>query len=79
MEQVKKLTQENKTRRGAAGFSINFLENLKTEFHKISWTSREELISYTKIVVSSTFIAGFAIYGVDLVIQGVLNFLSYLI
>lgn len=53
-----------------------FLENIKSEFSKISWTSKEELRAYTKIVVLTTFIFGMGVYLVDLFIQGSLNTLS---
>lgn len=84
MEQVRKMTQEapvngqTKSAKGEAKFSLQFLESFKSEFHKVSWTGKEELFTYTKIVVASTFVAAFAIYGVDLVIQGVLGILSYI-
>lgn len=56
-----------------AGQWQNFLGDLKDEFSKISWTSPDELKTYTKIVVIGTFLFGMGIYVMDLVIQGVLN------
>lgn len=53
-----------------------FVENIKTEFSKINWTSKEELRVYTKIVVLTTFAFGMSVYFVDLFIQGFLNTLS---
>lgn len=82
MEQVGKMTQEAPVKGSAKSIgnssALQFLEEFKSEFHKVSWTSKEELMTYTQIVVISTFVAGFAIYGVDLVLQGVLGLLSYL-
>jgi preprotein translocase subunit SecE len=57
----------------------NFLGDLKDEFRKISWTSPEELATYTKIVVIGTFVFGMGIYLMDLTIQGVLAGLGSLI
>jgi preprotein translocase subunit SecE len=59
-----------------AGQWTHFLGDIKDEFSKISWTSSEELITYTKIVVIGTFLFGMGIYFMDLIIQGVLSGLS---
>jgi preprotein translocase subunit SecE len=56
-----------------------FIADIKTEIQKITWTSREELLVYTKIVVIATFVFGMAIYSLDLIIQGALNLLSFLL
>lgn len=53
-----------------------FIKELKEELKKVSWTSREELILCTKIVVGSTFIFGLGIYLADLTMRGLLNWLS---
>lgn len=55
-----------------------FLGDVKEEFKKISWTSPEELRTYTKIVVATTFLFGMGIYVMDLVIQAALNGLEFL-
>lgn len=47
----------------------NFIDEAKAEFKKISWTSRDELRVYTKIVVWATFIFGMGIYVADFFIQ----------
>lgn len=56
-----------------------FAEDIKGEIHRITWTSRSELIFYTKVVVLSTLIFGLSIYALDLTIQSVLNTLSYIV
>lgn len=53
-----------------------FVGEIKDEFQKISWTSPEELKTYTKIVVGATFFFGIGIYLTDLVIHSVLNGLA---
>ena len=49
--------------------STEFVDEIKTEFKKVNWTSREELQVYTKLVVGATFVFGMSIYVVDLLIQ----------
>lgn len=56
-----------------------FVADIKSEIHKITWTSREELRAYTKIVVFATFSFGMSIYFLDLIIQGILGSLSLLL
>lgn len=56
--------------------AIEFFGEVKQEFKAISWTPKDELATYTKVVVGATFIFGMFIYLVDLVIQGTLQGLS---
>jgi preprotein translocase subunit SecE len=49
---------------------------IKDEFKKISWTSPEELKTYTQIVVGATFFFGIGIYVIDLFIHSLLNGLA---
>jgi preprotein translocase subunit SecE len=57
---------------------IQFIGEVKVEMKKISWSTPEELQTYTKIVVMMTLLLGIGIYIVDLLIQGVLNGLAIL-
>ena len=50
-----------------------FIQEMKEELKKVSWTSKAELIFSTKMVILSTFVLGFGIYLVDLAIKGVLE------
>lgn len=52
---------------------------VKEELKKISWTARGELMLSIQIVVLSTFLFGFAIYGVDLAIRGVLEMANWVV
>lgn len=52
---------------------IDFFGDVKAEFLKITWTSPEELRTYTKIVVGMTLFLGMGIYFMDLIIQLVLG------
>ncbi|MBA3815512.1 MAG: preprotein translocase subunit SecE [Parachlamydiaceae bacterium] len=56
-----------------------FLGDVKSEFNKITWTSSEELVSYTKIVVATTFLFGMGIYLMDLAIQLCLASLGFVL
>lgn len=56
----------------------DFVEEIKSEFRHITWTSKEELKAYTQIVVGATFVFGLGVYLVDLTIQSVLNVLTLL-
>lgn len=56
----------------------DLIEDIKKEFRQITWTSREELKTYTQIVVGATFALGMGIYFIDLFIQGVLSLLTWL-
>jgi preprotein translocase subunit SecE len=55
-----------------------FIGEVKEEFKRITWTSRDEIRSYAKIVVGMTFCCGLAIYLVDLVIRAALGTISSL-
>ena len=54
----------------------HYIADVKAEFNKINWTSKEELQTYTKIVVGATFVCGMGVYVVDLIIRGGLSFLE---
>lgn len=56
-----------------------FIADVKAEVQKITWTSRDELIFYTNLVVSATFVVGMMIYGLDLLIQAALGSLNFLL
>lgn len=55
------------------------ISEVKSEIYKIHWTSRDELITYTKIVVIATGVFGMGIYFSDLLVQSFLNGLGFLI
>ncbi len=53
--------------------AYEYFESVKTEFTKIQWTEGNEVWTYAKIVVASTFIFGLVIYLADLIIQRALG------
>ncbi len=57
----------------------DFITNIKSEVRHISWTSREDLITYTKIVVAMTFLFGMSIYFMDITIQTLLHGLNLIL
>lgn len=58
---------------------FDFIGEIKLEIQKITWTSRSELITYTKIVLAATFLLGLGIYFVDLLIRSTLVSLSHIV
>ncbi len=71
--QVEQLSSQTETEPSKKKFGAGYLRELKEELRKVTWTSKEELIVFTKIVVGATFALGLGIYGVDLLIKGGLN------
>jgi preprotein translocase subunit SecE len=70
-------TPSSKEVSSMSGWSpLEFVGEIKDEFSKITWTSPEELKTYTKIVVGATFFFGIGIYAIDLVIHSVLTGLA---
>lgn len=59
--------------------SFDFFGEVKQEFKKVTWTSRDELKAYTKIVVLATFISGMLLYLLDLFVKGTLDGLGGLV
>ncbi len=75
-----KKNQQTTTERAVSTKRIrDFVADIKSEIQKITWTSREELFAYTKIVVLATLIFGMTIYMLDLFIQSILGSLSFLL
>jgi preprotein translocase subunit SecE len=55
---------------------FEYVQELKDELRKVSWTTKEELKFSTKAVIGTTFVLGLGIYLVDLIIKGCLDFIS---
>lgn len=56
---------------------LSYLQEIKGELKRVSWTTKEELMHSTKVVIAVTFACGIGIYFVDLLIKGGLDFISY--
>lgn len=57
---------------------FQFIGATKREFKTLSWTTKAELKTATKVIVISTFTAGFTVYFADILIQKVLNSINLL-
>ncbi len=59
--------------------AFRFVQELKEELKKVSWTTKEELRLSTKIVIGAIFLFGLGIYLFDLVIKGALDFIALIV
>ena len=59
--------------------AFSFIQELKEELKKVSWTTKDELKLSTKLVVGATFFFGLGIYLFDLVIKGALDFVALVV
>lgn len=57
----------------------SYIQDLKEELKKVSWTSQEELRFATKMVVMTTLFFGIGIYLVDFLIKGSLEMIRAVI
>ena len=73
------VTITDKERTVPAKRAQQFVTEVKDEIQKINWTSREELMTYTQIVVVATFLFGMVIYLLDLCIQAALASLHWIV
>lgn len=53
--------------------AFSYVQELKEELKKVTWTTKAELVTCTKIVIGATFVFGLGIYIADLLIKGVLD------
>jgi preprotein translocase subunit SecE len=51
----------------------NFFQEVKQEMSKVSWPTREELKGTTIVVIVMTIILSLFIFGVDKILQAVLD------
>lgn len=56
----------------------SFFGNVKKELKQVTWTSKEELKTYTKVVLGTTFLFGMIIYFFDIILQSFLQFIGLL-
>ncbi len=52
----------------------NFLKGVRGEVSRVSWPTRNEVISMTGLIVLFVIILTIYIWGVDTILQGVLRF-----
>lgn len=58
---------------------FNYIQELKEELKKVSWTTKEELKLSTKVVIGATFLFGIGIYLFDLIIKGCLDLVALVV
>ena len=58
-----------------ANKGINFVKEVKTELGKVSWSTREELVGSTAVVIVVTFITAIFIGVIDLMLSKALSML----
>jgi preprotein translocase SecE subunit len=71
MSQVNKVRIANKSKFNAKK-AAHFIGDVKGEFKKIAWTPKDQLSTYTKVVIGSTIALGVFIFSVDLFLRGAL-------
>lgn len=57
----------------------SFIQEMKDELKKVSWTTKDELRLCGKIVIGAIFALGIGIYTVDLLIKLVLDGAGYFV
>jgi len=55
--------------------AINFLKEVRAELGKVSWSTRQELVGSTFVVIAITFITGVFIGLIDLLLSQILSLL----
>jgi len=58
---------------------VQWFGEVKQEIKKVTWTSKEELILFTKVTVGTTFVVGLGIYLLDLLIKSGLSSIGALV
>ncbi|MFH0935934.1 MAG: preprotein translocase subunit SecE [Candidatus Omnitrophota bacterium] len=57
------------------GKPVKFIKEVRAELRKVSWSTRQELIGATLVVIVATFLAAIYIGGIDLVLSKLLSLL----
>jgi preprotein translocase subunit SecE len=52
----------------------NFLKGVRGEVSRVSWPTRNEVISMTGLIVLFVIVLTIYIWGVDTIVQGILRF-----
>jgi len=53
--------------------TINFLKEVRGELGKVAWSTREEVLGSTFVVITITAILGLFIFAVDIILTRLLN------
>jgi len=79
MSVSQKIAELSAAKKKKAKTKSHFFKDMKEEMKKVSWTTREELLTCTRIVVGAIFALGIGIYAVDLFIRFVLQGIGSLV
>lgn len=74
-----RITDANARRSSKRMKFFSYVQELKQELQKVSWTTKDELIFSTKAVIGTTFVLGLGIYLIDLVIRGFLDVIALVV
>ncbi len=55
--------------------SLRFINQVKQEFNKITWTSRKQALSVSAMVFVMVFITAFYFFVLDWILSSIVNFL----
>lgn len=56
--------------------NLKLLSDLKSEFKKVSWLSKPDLMQQSKVVLISILLVGCLVYAADLGIQSILSLIA---
>ena len=73
-----KITELSAAKQKKSKSKTSFIQELKDEMKKVSWTSKEELRVCVKIVIGAIFALGLGIYLIDVFIRLILDGLGNL-
>ena len=54
----------------------NYLQGVRNEVKRVSWPTRQEVISFTILVIILVFVLTLYIWGVDRIIEAILRVLA---
>ncbi len=77
--ETKKRQKAKEETTGSFKSMFTFFGDVKQEIKRITWTGKDELRGYTKIVVGATFALGLGIWIVDVCLRSTMDALSVLI
>ena len=61
------------------GTKKHFIQEMKDQMKKVSWTTKEELYVCGRVVIGAIFTLGIGIYVIDLLIRSLLNEIGHLV
>ncbi|MFA6988950.1 MAG: preprotein translocase subunit SecE [Candidatus Gastranaerophilaceae bacterium] len=75
MAEVKKKTQIEKKDSFKEGI-VNYLKGVKTEWHKVTWPERGQVIAETIVVIGVVLFFTTLVYLIDILFKGLFSIIS---